>query len=117
MIVDPNEAVAKQIEYVLCEDGSVELHDGTRTPEETLSDPESAFRRFCRSLDPNRTFIVALVLNDTDREVFYKARTTAGQDGIHMQAPLDTPEQHRAMWARYRATRRPPPSEDTTDAT
>jgi hypothetical protein len=116
MIVDPNSAVGSQIEYVLCDEGSVELHDGSRTPREALSEPESAFRRFCRSLDPNRTFIVALVLGDSDREVFYEARTIADQDGLHMQAPLDTPEHHRAIWAQYQATRRAPPTEDAPDA-
>ncbi len=111
MIVDPNEAVSQEVEYVLCEDGDAVLHNGARTPLAQLSDPESAFRRFCRSLDPNKTFILALVLDDADREVFYQAKAAAKQDGLHVQAPLDRPETLRAQWSNYQATR-PAASED-----
>jgi hypothetical protein len=67
-----------------------------------LGDEASAFRKFCRTLDPNKCFIVALIPDDADHDTFFRAREVANEVGLHMQAPVDTPERHRRLWESYR---------------
>ena len=102
MKVDPNQPVDFRQEAVLCERGGVVLHDGASTPASEVEEEESAFKRFCRSLDPNKCFIVAFIPDDADRHVFFAARESARSMGLHMQATVDTPERLRALWETYK---------------
>lgn len=101
MKIDPNTDIERGHEMVLCEGGSIRLFSGERTSVADLGSSKSAFQAFCRSLDPNKSFIVALVPEDADRPVFFKARDVSRTFGIHMQAPIDTAESARATWADY----------------
>ena len=58
MRVDPNEVVAQEVEYILCERDAVVLYDNTSTPRDALADPQQPFLRFCATLEPNRTFML-----------------------------------------------------------
>jgi hypothetical protein len=98
--VDPNQAVDLQQEFILCAEGCVACHDGSRTPLADL-DGANAFRDFCSSLDPNKCYIVALLTSEADREVYFRARDVARRLGVHMQAPVETPERVREMWEAY----------------
>lgn len=111
MKIDPNQPVEFRQECVLCEDGQVVLFDDSRTPEAELDREESAFQKFCRSLDPNKCFISAFIPNDSDKGVFFKAREVALSVGLHMQATVDTPERHRTLWDRYQTMKRLPSEE------
>lgn len=102
MRIDPNQPVDYHQECVCCEGGKILLFDGTSTEISELGLTESAFGEFCRSLDPNKCFIVAFIPNDADREVFFRAREVARDVGIHMQATIDTAERHRALWENYK---------------
>ncbi len=116
MKIDPNLAVDMHTEYVLCERGQVSLHDGSATARAELGQETSAFTKFCRSLDPNKCFIVALIPEETDKQVFFRAREVASELGIHMQAPVDTPERLRSQWEAYRQMKQVPvASEDPED--
>ena len=103
MKIDPNLPIGLAQELVLCEDGRVVLHDGSSTALAQLADEAASFLRFCRALDPNRNFLVALIPDDRDRPVYFRAREVAREAGLHMQAPVDTPERHHAMWKTYRS--------------
>src|SRR2546423_1070286 len=117
MKVDPNQPVDFRQEAVLCERGGVVLHDGTSTPASEVEDEESAFKRFCRSLDPNKCFIVAFIPDDADRHVFFAAREAARGLGLHMQATVDTPERLRALWETYKTMKQYSDAEsDDSDA-
>lgn len=101
MKIDPNRDIELSHELVLCQSGAVVLHTGERTALGDLERADSPFQRFCRGIDPNRCFIVALVPEDSDRAVFFRARDLAQAMGVHMQAPIDTPENARQSWAQY----------------
>lgn len=102
MKIDPNQPVDFRQEAVLCERGDVVLHDGARTPAAQAGEEAGAFKRFCRTLDPNKCFVVAFIPDDADRHVFFAAREAANEVGLHMQATVDTPERLRALWENYR---------------
>lgn len=102
MKIDPNRAVGMEQECVLCESGFVVLHDGARSSLEELERNDSAFRRFCGTIDPNRCYLLALIPDDRDREVFFRARDVARRMGIHMQATVEKPEELAARWQQYR---------------
>jgi hypothetical protein len=102
MLIDPNHPIGQQVEYVLIEPDRIELPNGTHVDVTGLDDDKSQFHQFCRSLDPNRCFIQALIPDDTAKSVFFKARDCAAVLGIHMQALVDTPERHRQTWQNYR---------------
>jgi hypothetical protein len=106
MKIDPNQPILLIRECVLCQDGRVLLHDGRSTPEADLDHEGNAFRDFCGSVDPNRAFIAAFIPEDTDREVFFRARNVALQMGRHMQSTVETPEQQIKHWAHYVAAKR-----------
>ncbi len=106
MKIEPNGYIGQHAEYVLCEVGQVVLHDGARVPIAELGSGENAFTQLCRSIDPNKCFIVAIIPNDADRDVFFKAREVASGAGIHMQATVDTPERLRGTWESYRESKR-----------
>lgn len=101
MKIDPNSDIERDSVLVLCEEGAVLLHTGRKTTMDKLDQASSAFQVFCRGLDPNKCFIVALIPEDSDREVFFKAREVCRSVGVHIQAPVDTAESHRALWADY----------------
>lgn len=101
MRIDPNSAVGYNAAYVLCRAGTLILHDGRSTPRSDLDDGRSAFQEFCRQLDPNRYFVIALVPDDADRDVFFAARSVARDLGVHMQAPVETPEAQYSLWETY----------------
>jgi hypothetical protein len=101
MKIDPNSAVEMRTEYVLCEGGRVLLHDGSSTARDELGTAGNGFDAFCRSLDPNKCFIVALIPDDGDRAVYFRAREIASGIGIHMQAPVETPLRLRSQWDNY----------------
>jgi hypothetical protein len=102
MKIDPNQPINYRQESVLCENGQVFLYDGSSTPLAELGHDESAFRKFCQSLDPNKCFIAALIPNDADRDVFFRAREVARSESLHLQATIDTPKRHRQMWENYK---------------
>lgn len=106
MKVDPNQAVNLHHEVVLCEGEGVTVPGGEHTAHDALSDPDSPFGRFCRTLDPNRCYLVALVPDDADRVAYFRAREAARAAGIHMQAPVETPETLRSIWEAYLQSRR-----------
>jgi len=101
MKIDPNQPIEHRVEFILCEGGKIVLHDGGSSALDELERDGSAFQKFCRSLDPNKCFISALIPNDADRQVFFKAREAAKKSGIYMQALVDTPERHYKMWKDY----------------
>jgi hypothetical protein len=106
MKVDPNQPIEFQMECVLCEGGKVILADDSCTPLPQLINEHSAFKKFCQSLDPNKCFIAAIIPDDTDNDVFFKAREVANEIGLHMQALVDTPENHRKQWRYYKESKR-----------
>jgi hypothetical protein len=106
MKVDPNQAVDMHHEMVLCEAGRVELADGSLVRQTELSTPDNPFAAFCKSLDPNKCFILALVPDDADKEVYFQARSAANALGIQMHAPLEEPERCRKMWESYLVVKR-----------
>jgi len=101
MKIDPNQPIEYRVEYILCEGGKAVLYDGGSTALDELERDGSAFQKFCRSLDPNKCFIEALIPNDADRQVFFRARDAAQKIGMHMQAPVDTPERLYRRWKDY----------------
>ena len=101
MKVDPNRAVLMKTEYVLCEDDRIVLHDGQSVQRGSLEDGKNAFALLCRGLDPNQTFISAVLVDKRDMDVFLQAREVARAAGRHMQALVDTPENLRQQWERY----------------
>lgn len=101
MKIDPNQPIEYRVEYILCEGGKAVLHDGSSSTLDELERDGSAFQKFCRSLDPNKCFIEALIPNDGDRQVFFRARDAAQKIGMHMQAPVDTPERLYRRWKDY----------------
>ena len=105
MKVDPNQPVDYQAECLLFDMGEVVLHDDSRTPRALLEDEESAFQQYCRSLDPNKCFLMAIIPHDADRDVFFEAREVAARLGLHMQAMVDTPESHRSRWQVYKKSK------------
>lgn len=106
MKVDPNEMIGQEVEYVLCENGKVVIFDGSSTDAADLDSESSPFMAFCRSLDPNTTFISAFVPDDADRPVFFQTRETARKIGIHVQSTLEEPDAQRARWSRYLAMKK-----------
>jgi hypothetical protein len=106
MKVDPNQPIEFQAEWVLCEGGKVILADDSNTPLPQLIDEHSAFKKFCQSLDPNKFFITAIITDDANNNVFFKAREVANEIGLHMQALVDTPENHRRQWKYYKESKR-----------
>ncbi len=115
MKIEPNGYIGQQAEYVLCEVGQVVLHDGARVPMADLGIGENAFTQLCRSIDPNKCFIVAIIPNDSDRDVFFKAREAASGAGVHMQATVDTPERLRGTWENYKESKRHRSVEEETE--
>ncbi|HET6978681.1 MAG TPA: hypothetical protein VFI24_20285 [Pyrinomonadaceae bacterium] len=111
MKIEPNHTVDFRQECVLCEEGKVFLFDNSNTGIADLSAEDSSFRKFCQSLDPNRCFILALIPNDNDKEVFFEARQVADEVGLHIQATVDTPERHRALWENYKNMKQYPQPE------
>ncbi len=111
MKIDPNLPVDMHSELILCEGGKIVLHDGTAAAQAELDREGGPFLRFCGALDPNRCFLVALILDDADKTVFFKAREVAGEKGIHVQAPVDTPARLRAQWDAYLRLKRTGPQE------
>ncbi len=101
MKIDPNQTIESHPEYVLCEKGCVVLASEQTTQHAALAQPGSAFTTFCESLDPNRCFIIALIPDDADRDVFFTAREIAQDIGVHMQAIVEKPEIQRRRWAAY----------------
>ena len=101
MKVDPNHPVNSSVEQVLIEADRILLADGSSCSLQELDKAENPFVGFCKSLDPNLCFISALIPDDAGRELFFKARTLAETAGIHMQAPVDTPDRLRRTWDRY----------------
>jgi hypothetical protein len=104
--VDPNQPVDLHHEMILCDGGCVELADGARIALSELDSQDNALAGFCRSLDPNKCFIVAMIPSEADREVFFKARQVASGMGIHMQAPVEEPDKCRRMWEQHVLVRR-----------
>lgn len=102
MKVDPNQPIEFTAECVLCEGGQVMLYDGSGAPLEQLGQEGNAFKKFCQSLDPNKCFIMGIIPDDADRDVFFRAREVASEIGLHMQALVDTPENHRSRWESYK---------------
>jgi hypothetical protein len=111
MKIEPNHTVDFRQECVLCEEGKVFLFDDSNTGIADLGAEDSSFRKFCQSLDPNRCFILALIPNDDDKEVFFKARRVADEVGLYVQATVDTPESHRALWESYKHMKKYPQPE------
>ena len=108
MKIDPNQSVAYQAEMVLCREGGVRLHDDRFTPLDQLAQPDSAFHQWCSQLDPNRCFINAMIPDDADRPVFFRAREVASKAKIHMQAQVDTPENLLTLWQNFRQMKATP---------
>ncbi|MFH1861797.1 MAG: hypothetical protein ABH878_03195 [bacterium] len=102
MKVDPNEPINKKVEHVLCRQGSVHTYDGSSTPAAQLNSESNAFKAFCQSLDPNTCFIIAIVPDHADDELFFKARDVARQIPIHMQAGIERPEDAMTIWEHYK---------------
>lgn len=101
MIVDPNTDIGMQPHFVLCQQGHLERKGAPPFPEEDLGSPEGPFLLWLRSLDPNRTFLIALIPDRADEGVFFRAREIAASCGIHMQAPVETSGVLRARWEAY----------------
>jgi hypothetical protein len=112
MKIDPNTGVQQQAVYILCEAGAVVLHDDTRIPAAELSSDAGRFIEFCRTLDPNKNFIVALVPVETDRSIFYDARDAAQELKLHMQAPMDRASALQSMWTNYKRVKKLPSVEE-----
>lgn len=107
MKIDPNRPVNLIQVCVLCADGQVVLHDGKTSPPDELDREGSAFRELLRKLDPNRHYITAFILDDADRDVFFRAREVARQSGgRHMQATVETPDRQRSLWESYKTMKR-----------
>jgi hypothetical protein len=103
MKVEPNQSVDTSFECVMCHQGSVLLPDGTTTPKAELVATDSAFRAFCRRWDPNKTFLLAYVPTEGDKETFFIARRVAQEEGLHMQAPVEPSELCWERWSDYLA--------------
>ena len=108
MKVEPNLAVGMHEEYVLCEAHSICTYDGKHTSAAAISDPGSALMQFFNSLDPNKAFVVALIPDDANRELFFTARDVAQSCGLHMQATVERPEQYVNIWQNYIASKNAP---------
>jgi hypothetical protein len=104
--VEPNLAVGMIQEYVLLERGAILTFDGGRTTAADVGNPRSAFARFVASLDPNRCFIIALIPDDSDRDLYFAARDVASAAGMHMQAPVERVSQQRQVWDHYLVSKR-----------
>ncbi len=101
MRIDPNMAVDLTQEHVLIENGVIYLHDGQSVSADSLGAPGNAFAAFCRTLDPNKSFISAFVPRVEDQELFFQARTHAAEIGVHMQATVEKPDRQRRLWQAY----------------
>jgi hypothetical protein len=106
MVIEPNSPIDYVQECVLCADGAVITHDDRRTPLTELENETSGFKQLCRSMDPNKGFIVGFVPNDADRPVFFKAREVARSIGLHMQANVEEPDEQRRQWETHKLMRR-----------
>jgi hypothetical protein len=105
MKVDPNKSVNTSYELVLCERGAIRCFDGSVTVMEDLDTPHLAFRELIKSLDPNKTFILALLPEEADRPVYFAARDVSQSCGVGMQAEVETPERCHALWESYCRTK------------
>lgn len=117
MKVDPFSPPMQKCEYVLCENGAVILHDESSTTQGDLLLDDTPFAEFCKSLDPNSTFLTALVPRDEDRPVFFAARDAVGRFNLHMQSTLEKEEQVRRMWDSYRESKRFESAEEAQEGT
>jgi hypothetical protein len=105
MIVEPNSPIDYVQECVLCEEGAVLTADGRITPLDDIDRDGTGFKDLCKSMDPNKGFIMAFVPKDTDRPVFFRAREVARSIGIHMQGTLEQPDTQRLQWETYKRMR------------
>ncbi len=102
MIVDPNRAVGMEAKLILCRAGQVELRDGTRIDAADVGADAGPFAEYLRSVDPNTQFLIALIPDRSDEPVYFRARDVSRQMGVHMQAPVETPEALERQWEDYR---------------
>ena len=120
MFVDPNQNINTAVEHVLIEGGALTLHDGAVITADQLAAGNSAFHRFCQSLDPNLCFIAVFVMSNADESLFYAARDVARKIGIHCQAGLEKPENMRQQWQNYLFMKKhevaPKPEDSPADA-
>ncbi|NUN98721.1 MAG: hypothetical protein HUU16_21405 [Candidatus Omnitrophica bacterium] len=49
---------------------------------------------------------MALIPDDKDHPVYFKARDVARGIGVHMQAPVETPEAKKRLWETYVLSKR-----------
>lgn len=105
MKIDPNEIIGREVEYVLCQSGQILLYDDSATTARDLVKEGNAFKSFCQSLDPNRCFIIALVLDHVDDELFFAAREVAREVGIHMQSSIEKRDIALSQWEWYKRSK------------
>ncbi len=107
MKVEPHVPVDLRQESVLCEAHQVVLYDGSASPESGLDEPTGGFMKFLKTLDPNKSFILAFmdIENSQAKEVFYQAQRIARKIGIHMQGTVAPYEEQLAGWENCRKVR------------
>jgi len=107
MKVEPHVPVDLRQESVLCEARQVVLYDGSASPENALEEPTGEFMKFLKTLDPNKTFILAFMdIEDSQAKgVFYKAQQVAHKIGVHMQGTVAPYEQQLAGWENCKKVR------------
>jgi hypothetical protein len=99
MIVDPNVAIETYFELISCRIGQVALPDGSLVDDEALNVEDGLFAAFCRSLDPHRCFLVALIpAGGAVEATYFKAREAAQRFGLSVQSHLAPPEECEGIW-------------------
>jgi hypothetical protein len=120
MRVEPY-SVPMLVEFIWCENGRVELYDGSSTPTESLPSKDSSFMRFCKGLDPNRYYISALVPQEgphaeANRDLFFRARDAARSVHIHMQAQIEPREALQRFWEHHKLMKKAKKAEDASSS-
>lgn len=102
MKIDPNIAIDMKQIHVLCTVEGVELDTGELVAVNALQASGGPFEKFCQQLDPNTEYIAAFVPDRNADEIYFRARETAWNLGIHMQATIERPENQLERWKIYK---------------
>ena len=108
MKIDPNRPPIMSQEHVLCESDRVVMFDDSTSSSADLDNPNGAFMRFLKTLDPNTSFVVAFVDADDQRarEFFYRARDVAWSIDVSMQGTLQRYGAQLQAWEAYKQSKR-----------
>ena len=98
MKVEPPKDIGMEAVTVLVHKGKVELLTGENLSENELKVQGNAFDKLCATLDPNVTYINALLPDHIDSPLYFSLRSRGINNGIHVQSVTLPPDE---IWERW----------------